>query len=207
MDFDLRAFRKANAINQQELAEYLGIGQGFVSQMERGDRPIPKTIMEKILANPEWKVYIDKVENRGTINLQAENPQQEPKRIPLVQFEAIAGPGTMVFDDEQVQDYYEVREFRGADFLIRVKGDSMIPKYNGGDLVACKNVKDVLFFQWGKIYVIYTKSQGVMIKRIEPAPDPDNIMCVSENQKYSWFEVPKSDIAGVALVIGSISLE
>ena len=127
--------------------------------------------------------------------------------IPLVPFEAVAGPGTMVFDDEKVIDYYEVREFKGADFLIRVKGDSMSPKYVGGDLVACKVVKDVLFFQWGRVYVVYTKSQGVMIKRIEPAPDDANIMCVSENTKYSSFEVPKEDIASVALVIGSISLE
>jgi len=207
VQFNLKAFRKANGLSQRELANFLGVTQGFISRIEQGLCPMPDDKAEMIMANKDWTLYIDKVENHGTINLQAENQQQELKRIPLVPFEAIAGPGTMVFDDEQVQDYYEVREFRGADFLIRVKGDSMIPKYNGGDLVACKNVKDVLFFQWGKVYVIYTKSQGVMIKRIEPAPDPDNIMCVSENKNYNWFEVPKSDIAGVALVIGSISLE
>ena len=65
--FDLKAFRKANRISQQELAEYLNIGQGFVSQMERGDRPIPKPILEKIMDNPEWSVVIDTLENRGKI--------------------------------------------------------------------------------------------------------------------------------------------
>ncbi len=205
-EFNLKAFRKANGINQQELAEYLGIGQGFVSQMERGDRPIPKPILEKIMGNPKWTIVIDTIENNGEINIQAESPKKAGM-IPLVPFEAVAGPGTMVFDDEQVIDYYEVREFKGADFLIRVKGDSMSPKYVGGDLVACKVVKDVLFFQWGRVYVVYTKSQGVMIKKVEPAQDDANIVCVSENTKYSSFEVPKEDIAEVALVIGSISLE
>lgn len=206
-EFDLKAFRKANGINQQELAEYLGIGQGFVSQMERGDRPIPKSIMEKILNNPEWTIYIDTVENNGEITIQAESRPADTKRIPLVPFEAVAGPGSFVFSDEVALDYYEVREFKGADFLIRVKGDSMSPKYTGGDLVACKVVNDVLFFQYGRVYVIYTKSQGVMIKKIEPAPDPDNIACVSFNPEYGAFDVPKSDIAAVALVVGSITLE
>ena len=49
---DLKAFRKANNISQVELAEYLGIGQSFISQMEKGTRPIPQEYISRILANP-----------------------------------------------------------------------------------------------------------------------------------------------------------
>ena len=212
---DLKAFRKANNLTQEELGKYLGMKKSFVSKVENGKEKLPQPKLQKLLANRKgWDtsnlivddVYIETLENHGEINIQAESPKKEGM-IPLVPFEAVAGPGTMVFDDERVLDYYEVREFRGADFLIRVKGDSMAPKYVGGDLVACKLVKDVLFFQYGRVYVIYTKSQGVMIKKIEPAPDDADIHCVSFNPEYGAFEVPKSDIAGVALVIGSISLE
>ena len=212
---DLKAFRKANNLTQEELGKYLGMKKSFVSKVENGKEKLPQPKLQKLLANRKgWDtsnlivddVYIETLENHGEINIQAESPKKEGM-IPLVPFEAVAGPGTMVFDDEQVIDYYEVREFKGADFLIRVKGDSMSPKYVGGDLVACKVVKDVLFFQWGRVYVVYTKSQGVMIKRVEPAQDDADILCVSENTKYNPFEVPKEDIAGVALVIGSISLE
>lgn len=49
---DLKAFRKANNISQVELAEYLGIGQPFISQMEKGTRPIPQEYISRILANP-----------------------------------------------------------------------------------------------------------------------------------------------------------
>lgn len=205
-DFDLRAFRKANCINQQELAEYLGIGQGFVSQMERGDRPIPKPLMEKIMANQNWTMAIDTIENNGEMNIVSEDKPQG-KKIPLVPFDAVAGPGSFDFQELPVEDYYEIRDFNNADFLIRVKGDSMAPKYNGGDLVACKMVKDMLFFQWGRIYILHTRSQGIMIKRLQPSEKEDCITCVSENPKYAPFEVPKSDIYGVSLVCGSISLE
>lgn len=49
---DLKAFRKANSITQVDLAEYLGVGQGFISQIEKGDRPFPKENISKLLANP-----------------------------------------------------------------------------------------------------------------------------------------------------------
>ena len=52
-EIDLKAFRKENGVSQQELANYLGVGQGYVSQMERGERPIQKAIIEKIKANPD----------------------------------------------------------------------------------------------------------------------------------------------------------
>lgn len=49
---DLKTFRKINSITQVDLAEYLGVGQGFISQIEKGSRPLPKENMSKLLANP-----------------------------------------------------------------------------------------------------------------------------------------------------------
>ena len=51
---DLKAFRKANELSQVELAQFLGIGQSFISQIEKGDRQLPSEAMAKIIANPEW---------------------------------------------------------------------------------------------------------------------------------------------------------
>ena len=48
---DLKAFRKANHLTQIDLAEYLGVGQGFISQIEKGDRPLPKEYIRKLSAS------------------------------------------------------------------------------------------------------------------------------------------------------------
>ena len=53
---DLKAFRKANNISQVELAEYLGVGQSFISQVEKGLRPLPKEYISKLSANPNWDI-------------------------------------------------------------------------------------------------------------------------------------------------------
>lgn len=51
---DIKAFRKANDLSQVELAKFLGVGQSFISQIEKGDRPLPSDSLDKIMANNEW---------------------------------------------------------------------------------------------------------------------------------------------------------
>jgi hypothetical protein len=102
---------------------------------------------------------------------------------------------------------YSVPDTPSADFLIRTSGDSMQPKYNEGDLLACRMINEVLFFQWGKTYVLDT-SQGVMVKNIyEDKENPKNVLLVSENaEKYPPFTIPRSDIRKLALVVGSLRI-
>lgn len=135
--------------------------------------------------------------------------QPEHHALPLLPLEAFAGPGMPAYDDQRIEDFYTVTEFKESDFLIRVKGDSMTPKYSGGDLVACKKIPmDAAYFlQWGRVYVIGTRSQGIMIKRVRQAEDPAWITCVSDNPKYAPFDVPKEDIVSIALVNGAITLD
>ena len=128
-------------------------------------------------------------------------------RLPLIPMEAFAGPGLPAYDDERVEDYYVLSGFKNSDFLIRVKGDSMVPKYNGGDIVACKKVESIRFLQWNRAYVIYTQSQGVMIKRVRPSEVEGCIKCVSDNEAYLPFDVPMDDIVSMALVNGAITLD
>ncbi len=133
------------------------------------------------------------------------------KTVPLIPIDAVAGYGDDV-DGVAYKDcdQYMVPEFeeRGVEFLIRVSGSSMYPKYSSGDVLACKKIYDVLFFQWGKIYVI-DSSQGQLVKRVfEDKENPDNIICVSDNgERYPPFKMPKSDIRSLSIVLGVVRLE
>jgi repressor LexA len=128
--------------------------------------------------------------------------------IPLIPIEAMAGYGggemqIMEFESER----FVVPTFKGADFLIQVKGSSMYPKYNSGDIVACKKLQlNDLFFQWNKVYVLDTE-QGALIKRIDIASDDDHVMIVSDNEKYRPFPLHKSKINAISIVMGVIRLE
>lgn len=128
--------------------------------------------------------------------------------IPLIPIEAMAGALT---SEQTILEYecerYVIPMFKGADFLIPVKGSSMYPKYSSGDIVACQRVPmSDLFFQWNKVYVIDT-TQGPLIKRIKPGSDKEHVSIISDNPNYDPFELHLSAIHSVALVIGVLRLE
>ena len=49
---DMREFRRANKMTQQELADYFGVVQGFISNMENGREKVPDKYISKILGDP-----------------------------------------------------------------------------------------------------------------------------------------------------------
>lgn len=129
------------------------------------------------------------------------------KPLPLIPIEAMAGYGS---GELQVMEYekekFIIPTFEGADFLISVRGSSMFPKYNSGDIVGCRKLTIDAFFQWNKVYVLDT-TQGALIKRVRKGKDKDHVLIVSENQDYEPFELHRSEIYSIAIVIGVIRLE
>lgn len=131
--------------------------------------------------------------------------------LPLVMPTAIGGYGNSAFNftDRDVKEYYVIPKFKHkqVDFMIEVEGSSMYPKYNSGDVVACRIIKDSKFIQWNKAHVVATREQGIIIKRIKPSDNKDTLLMVSDNQSYDPFEVPKEEIEGLAIVVGVVRLE
>lgn len=210
-DFKARLVKFARErydFGQNKFEEYCGIPRGTINNIKEGGG-ISTTTLTKIsvkcpelniawLLNGSGQMISGEDTGKATVTTHT---------LPLIPLEAFAGPGLPAFEDERIEDYYTVSEFKNSDFLVRVKGDSMIPKYNGGDLVACKKVNDIFFIQWGRVYVIYTQSQGIMIKRLEKSDKENYIRCVSDNPRYAPFDVPDEDIISIALVNGAITLD
>lgn len=46
--FDLKSFRKGKKISQKKLADLLGVGQSFISQIETGKDPMPDSLINKL---------------------------------------------------------------------------------------------------------------------------------------------------------------
>lgn len=204
-------FIESKGVAVSAFEKELGLGNTTISKAYRNGGSLGSDKIEKILSScpelsPLWLVT-----GRGPMLNGTEWADDSPevKGIPLIPFDAVAGPGDPVYEDGKVEDYYIVSEFKESDFLIRVKGDSMSPHFTGGDLLACKKIAidQTYFLQWGRCYVIYTRSQGCMVKRVQPSEKDGFVKCVSDNPKYAPFDVPMQDVVSVALVNGSISLE
>lgn len=127
--------------------------------------------------------------------------------IPLYRSEAAAGFGTSEFniDDKDIEARYQIREMASASFMLHVRGDSMVPTYKSGDIIAVKNVVDRRDIQWGKPHLISTNTHGLLVKRIYD--EEGDIIAVSDNPTYKPIHIHKMDITGIAMVIGSVRLE
>ena len=213
--------QQSNGISEENIARFLAFAKDVsIEWLMTGKGDMLKTkrisVAPPIMDRDYNDTFEDKdTENKshtqepdGSKNIAHRAPIGSAEGIPLIPIDAMAGALT---SESTILEYecerYVVPVFRGADFLIPVKGSSMYPKYSSGDIVACKRVpmRD-LFFQWNKVYVIDT-NQGALIKRIKPGSTPDSVMIVSDNEKYDPFELPYSAINAVALVIGVIRLE
>ena len=141
-------------------------------------------------------------------NIEASKPS---KSIPLIPIDAVAGYGNGDFSVSQndISKHYVVPDFIDvkADFIITAKGSSMLPKYSSGDKLACRIIRDYQFIQWGKVYVLDT-DQGALVKRLYQGSNDDTITCHSDNDgRYPRFEIPKTSIRSLAIVVGVIRLE
>lgn len=129
--------------------------------------------------------------------------------IPLVSVEAIAGFNSVEFSiaKDDVQARYVVPDFKDVDFMIPLRGSSMYPKYSAGDIVACRIIRESSFIQWNKTYIVATKEQGILCKRLRKSEKQGCYLAVSDNKEYDPFDLPIKEIIGIALIVGVIRLE
>lgn len=207
---NLLIFIKKKNISKTDFYKKTGLSNGF---LDKGGS-VTSANLETIL-NSFPEISLDwLVTGRGEM-LRKELPVAHPaavgEGIPLIPIDALAG---LPADDNIGVRFidcarYTIPEFTNlnVEYMIRVSGSSMYPKYSNGDILACRRVTDVLFFQWGKIYVI-DSSQGALVKRVFQDEDPERILLVSDNREhYPPFSIPKSDIRSISIVVGVIRLE
>ena len=204
---EFRKLRKTLDMTQQDVAELFDVSIKTVSNYESGTTRIPVERIEKLRSIAVQKSGISRISYGGE---DFDDTKQKYTTMPLIPFNCLAG--LPADDNEGVKleqfEQYSVPEFsiRGAEFLIRVEGMSMFPRYTNGDILAVKRLSSVTFFQWGCVYVLDTE-QGMLIKRLFKSSNPENITCHSENSvDFPDFEIPKSEIRSVLIVLGRISL-
>lgn len=209
--------------NKAQFAKLLGVSAQTISAWIARNTFDAELIYAKCrYVNSSWLLtgegaMLQETENNNaptpkhTVEIAHQVPHGSSEGIPLIPLDAVAGfpaesgGGVRLEDCER----YVIPEFenKGANFLIRVSGDSMVPLYYSGDLLACRKITDIRFFQWGTVYVLET-SQGVLVKRVQESVDhADSILCVSENSSvHHPFLLPRDDIRSLSIIVGLVRL-
>lgn len=205
---NLSFLRKKAGRSKQDQADFLAVKRTTYSGYESGaSKPDFSTLMdmaERLGIKPGQLIddFIDE-------NTKLDSPTKHKDSIPLIPIDAMAGYPAGEFQVLHAERYV-IPEFRNqkVDFLIRISGTSMSPKYFNGDVVACKLIPTNSFIQWGKVYIMDTV-QGALCKRLYQGSKKGHVKVVSDNSEaYPAFEIDfKENVRSLALVVGVIRME
>lgn len=215
---DFKQFRKVNGLTQENAAEYFSCTQGFISQIEKGIRPIPSEFISKAMANKSWDCAALTAESPAPETGSAAADNSAPGRmIPFYDVEAAAGAeyGMNMQPVSQPVGMIEIGSIlRDSDSALRVYGNSMVPNYPAGCVVGLKRHSDS-FIEPGTVYVVET-ADNRYIKRLYYNKEKTAFRCISDNTMkhddgpmrgefiYQEFEIPLQEVKRLFRVTGVI---
>lgn len=170
--------------NDAEIAAKLGYKQSSLSQILKGKVPISKRFVDQLCSLDKNinKLYIS---GKGSMlkneALLSENISDYPNPfikemilkkvgLPLITMEeASKFPQIVEMEVSSTEQFYYIPDIAdlGAQFLIKISGDSMSPTLHSGDLIACRKIENEEPLYWGKIYLL-SISQRTHVYRVYP---------------------------------------
>lgn len=199
---DFEVFIKRNNLKKSAIAQYIGVSNGFITQIINGSRKLPHDKLLKIIANQDWDISM--FGEREMLKNAAEVATSGHRIRYWVDVDATAG-GVTQFDDMMSSQYIDlaIPEFRDCTDAVNLYGDSMFPLYKSGSIIILKEWKES-FIDFGNVYLIITKNGNRMVKYLRKGSDVAHVLCVSENKEFDPFEIEIGDILRLYLVKGGV---
>lgn len=228
---NIRSLRKSLNLTQEEFAAKLEIKRSLVGAYEEG-RAEPRLELlckmadlggipvEDLLQSPEFRAafkrnsktsLIKNVEvfSKSTARQVDIAPSKDRNNIELVPLKAAAGYLNGYADPEFVQ---ELPRFslpmlnQGTYRAFEISGDSMLP-LQSGTIVVGEFINQVTEIKNGKTYVLVTRSEGVVYKRVFNYIDENGkLFLVSDNRQYAPYQIDAGDVIEIWSAKAYISL-
>lgn len=197
---DIIKLRKELKKNQTDFAEELGISQPYLSEIERGLKPITKEIeafLYERYGKDKISKYVKSCNDVPNINYS--------DGVPYYDVDFIGG-FDMVLNDQTTTPAYliDFQMYNSSDCWCNVTGHSMEPEISHGDIIALKEVKEWdVFLPFGEIYALVTTEHRT-IKKVSAGHSHDFFTLIPLNKsiEYQPQEIPKSIILKVYKVMG-----
>lgn len=212
---NVKFLRAKEGLTQREFAERVGLKQASVGAYEEGRATPPLNVLSQLARM--FKVSLDNLINGDLSTLPEKSwrvsgkPKKEVlaitvdshnrENVELVTQKASAGYLSGFQDPEFVKDLPKIsipvlprnRTYRAFE----IQGDSMLP-VQPGSIIFAEYVEDVSSIKNGKLYVLVTRHDGIVFKRIfNFAGEENKLLLVSDNRTYEPYGIDVSDILEV----------
>ena len=207
---NIKYLRNKHKLSQQDLSERLSVPRSSLSDYERGHTQVSIDILIKL--SDIFDVTIDDllrsnlshrdleiIRNKELRVLAISYDGANNSNIELVETKAEAGYLESFADPEYIRDLPKIAfpnipqgTYRGFE----IHGDSMLPMESGSIVISAyvENLKNI---KAGKTYIIISKTDGVVYKRVKNDSNTGQLMLISDNEAYLPYKINYSDIAEV----------
>ncbi|MCI7600803.1 MAG: helix-turn-helix domain-containing protein [Megasphaera sp.] len=158
----LKKCRKDMSLSQKEFGQKIGVAESTVSLYESNKRFPDADTLKKISAL--FEVSLDYLLGNAPAKTVQQKTTGRGVRIPVLGRVVAGIPIEAV---EEILDYEEITPelaATGEFFALQVKGDSMLPKLEEGDVVIVKKQEDV---ETGDIAIVLVNGDEATIKQVK----------------------------------------
>lgn len=199
---------------RRTLADFYGPITPHVNNMspvENGLRPIGKRLLKEIAGhyslNEEWLLT-----GEGEMFRPGGQPGSLPAKqtgVPYFNVDLSARKEGFSVVHDQPEFLVDYRPFNDCTAYLPVYGDSMFPRFAGGDIIAIKEVTNFDVIQWGEAYLViadHTANHLKSIKLLFQHDDPEKIILRSSNPNFKGDTVlPRSALVALYIIKGKIT--
>lgn len=207
---NIKFLRKREHLTQEQLAQKIGIKRSLIGAYEEG-RADPRlnnllrmseifkvsvdTLISRDVSDASDKTWEDEIKTRV---LSITVDQEGNENIELIPHKAAAGYLGGYADPEYLEDLPKFRlpflAARGTYRAFEITGDSMLP-LEAGTIIIGKYVETVNDLKDNKTYVLLTRSEGIVYKRIRTEQLSKGLInLTSDNKNYSSYIIAGNDI-------------
>lgn len=204
---NIKYLRNKHKLSQQELAEKLSVPRSSLSDYERGHTQV--SVENLIKLSDIFDVKIDDllrsnlshrdleiIRNRHFRVLAISVDSDNNNNIELVQTKAEAGYLTSFADPEYIRDLPKIAFPNiptGTYRAFEIRGDSMLP-VESGSIILCTYIESLGDIKNDRTYVVISKSEGVVYKRVRVRFEEKKLLLISDNDMYLPYEMDMEDI-------------
>lgn len=206
--------RKFLGLTQKQLADILQVGQNTYSMIENEKIKLTdrnrNILAEKMHINPLWldtgigeMLLTTKAKTLNRTN------QSDSVGVPYYS-KPVTGSMVISFDDlaRDAPEYFiNYIPFNDCAFYRPVFGESMVPRYNPGDVIACKKVTNKNLILYGETYLCMIAIDGDFyetIKILRKHSDPAQIILQPTNPAFDDSVVSINSIIDLYIIKGKI---
>ena len=192
----LKQLRNERRISQRQLAEFLKVAPSTISMYENGQREPNFEVLESLadFFNVDLNYLLGKTNKTTKIILDSES--SKGIQIPVLGTVPAGIPMSAI---EDIIDYEEIPkswENQGEFFGLKIKGDSMYPTLENGDVVIVKKQSTA---DNGDTVIVMVNGDDATCKRYERSET--GIMLIPNNNAYNPVFYTNEEIEALPLTI------